>query len=456
MGVAASATMSDTIPNVSNVIIMGAAGRDFHNFNVCYRDRPGARVVAFTATQIPNIADRRYPAELADQRYPEGIPIHSEDELEHLIHEYHVDQVVFSYSDIQHIDVMHKASRVLAAGAGFVLLGAESTMLTSRRPVVAVCAVRTGAGKSPLVRKLVHVLREHGLRAAVVRHPMPYGDLRKQIWQRLATLDDLGLAACTVEEREEYEPHIREGTIVYAGVDYAQVLAQAEADSDVVIWDGGNNDLPFFRPAIHIVIADALRPGHELTYHPGETNARMATAFVINKVDDAMPTDIATVRKNLNTLNSAASISLGALRISVDDGEALRGRRALVIEDGPTTTHGGMSYGAGLRAVERFGGIPVDPRPWAVGSISEALSAFPHIGPILPALGYGEGQLRELQQTVRAVPCDVVTVASPVDLRRLIEFEQPAVRVSYEFEMVRGPSLEDILAPILAPPAKRS
>jgi predicted GTPase len=438
------------MPDVTNVIIMGAAGRDFHNFNVCYRNRPGDRVVAFTAAQIPNIAGRRYPADLAGECYPDGIPIHSEDDLEQLIVDHDVDDVVFAYSDIPHVDVMHAASRVLAAGASFHLLGTEATMLQSKRPVVAVCAVRTGAGKSPLVRNVVRVLKEQGLRAAVVRHPMPYGDLREQACQRFASFADLEGASCTIEEREEYEPHINEGTAVFAGVDYAQVLAAAEADADVIIWDGGNNDLPFFQPNVHIVLADALRPGHELTYHPGEANVRLADALIINKADGATRENIATIHKNLRSLNRAAPIGEGALRIAVDDETALSGREALVIEDGPTITHGGMPSGAGLRAVERFGATVVDPRPWASGSIGAAFAAFPHIGPVLPALGYSEAQLRDLEETIRAVPCDVVVVASPVDLRKLVEFKQPAIRVSYEFEMLRGPSLEKILAPIEA------
>lgn len=433
---------------MANVIIMGAAGRDFHDFNVCYRSQPGDRVVAFTAAQIPNIAERSYPRELAGELYPRGVPIYPEDELERIIHDLNADHVVFAYSDISHVDVMHKASRVLAAGASFGLLGPAATMLASRRSVVSVCAVRTGAGKSAFVRKVTAVLRSQGLRPVVVRHPMPYGDLRRQVCQRFATLDDLERQSCTIEECEEYEPHIREGTVVFAGVDYAEVLARAEEEADVIVWDGGNNDLPFFRPTLHIVIADALRPGHELLYHPGEANVRLAEALVINKVDDARPDDVSTVRKNIRGLNDSASISEGALRITVDDEAALRAKRALVIEDGPTITHGGMPSGAGLRAAERAGAIAVDPRPWAAGSIGEAFYAFPHIGPVLPALGYGEEQLRELEETVRAVPYDLVVVASPVDLRRLIEFERPTVRVGYEFEMVSGPSLEEILAPL--------
>jgi predicted GTPase len=433
---------------MTNVVIMGAAGRDFHDFNVCFRDRQDYRVVAFTAAQIPNIAERRYPPELAGRLYPEGIPIYPEADLERLIRERDVEQVIFAYSDIAHIDVMHKASRVLAAGASFGLLGPDATVLESRRPVVAVCAVRTGAGKSPIVRAIVRVLRSRGFTPAVVRHPMPYGDLRQQICQRFATLADLEQQLCTIEEREEYEPHIRAGTVVFAGVDYAQVLARAEDDADVIVWDGGNNDLPFFRPAIHIVVADALRPGHELAYHPGEANVRLADALVINKADEARPEDVSIIRNNLRSVNAGASIGEGKLRIDVAEGASLRGKRALVIEDGPTITHGGMAFGAGLRAAERFGAIAVDPRPWATGTIRRAFDEFSHIGPVLPALGYGDAQLHELEETVRAVPCDVILVASPVDLRRLIEFDQPAIRVAYEFEMVGGPALDEILAPL--------
>jgi predicted GTPase len=433
---------------MANVIIMGAAGRDFHDFNVYYRERPSDRVVAFTAAQIPNIAGRRYPPELAGPAYPEGIPIHPEEDLERLIAAHDVDQVVFAYSDISYGELMHKASRALSAGASFGFLGPHATMLPAGKPVVSVCAVRTGAGKSPLVRSVVRVLRDRGFTPAVVRHPMPYGDLQHQICQRFATLSDLEQQSCTIEEREEYEPHIREGTVVYAGVDYARVLAQVEREADVIVWDGGNNDLPFFQPTIHIVVADALRPGHELAYFPGEANARMAHAFVINKVDEASEQDVAAVRRNLASLNSAAPISEGVLRLTVPDSAVLQRKRVLVIEDGPTITHGGMASGAGLRAAERFGAVPVDPRPWAVGSIAAAYETYPHIGPVLPALGYDDEQLRELGETIRAVPCDVIVVASPVDLRRLISFDRPAVRVSYDFELVAGPTLEQILEPL--------
>jgi predicted GTPase len=435
---------------VANVIIMGAAGRDFHNFNVVYRDRREDRVVAFTATQIPNIAGRRYPPELAGPLYPQGIPIHPEEELPELIAAHGVQHVVFAYSDVSHDEVMHRASIALAAGASFLLLGPDETMIAARKPVLSVCAVRTGAGKSPLVRRAVETLRAAGRRACVVRHPMPYGDLRAQAAQRFASLADLDTQGATVEEREEYEAHIAAGTVVFAGVDYARVLALAEAEADVVVWDGGNNDLPFFRPALHVVVADALRPGHELSYHPGEANARMADAFVITKVDEASAWDVATVRRNLAQLNPRAPISEAALRITIEGDEPLRGKRALVIEDGPTITHGGMAFGAGWRAAHERGADAVDPRPWAAGSIARAYETYPHIGPVLPALGYGDEQLRELAATVAATPCDVVVVGSPVDLRRLIPFERPVVRVRYEAEIVRGPGLDELLAPLSA------
>jgi predicted GTPase len=427
---------------------MGAAGRDFHNFNVYYRLRSEDRVVAFTAAQIPNISGRAYPPDLAGTGYPDGIPIYPEEELPRLIREFAVDHVVFAYSDVAHEEVMHKASVVLAAGANFVILGPEATMLRSRRPVLSVCAVRTGAGKSPLVRAAVAVLKGWGRRPCVVRHPMPYGDLRKQACQKFATLADLDRGHCTIEEREEYEPHIRVGTMVFAGVDYALVLEAAEAESDVIVWDGGNNDLPFFRPSLHVVVADALRPGHELRYHPGEANARMADAFVIMKVDRAPREDVETVKGNLRALNPAAQISECALRLTAEDGEELRGRRALIIEDGPTITHGGMASGAGMRAAEEAGALPVDPRPWAQGSLRKAYEEYSHIGAVLPALGYGEEQLHELEATIAAVECDVVIVASPVDLRRQIAIGRPSFRVTYDAEIKAGPGLEEMLAPL--------
>jgi predicted GTPase len=435
---------------MSNVVIMGAAGRDFHDFNVYYRDRPQDRVVAFTAAQIPNISGRRYPPELAGELYPDGIPIYPEEDLADLIERLDVSEVVFAYSDISYADLMHKASVVMAKGASFGLLGPRQTQLKSSRPVLAVCATRTGAGKSPLVRASVEVLKAWGKKPCVVRHPMPYGDLRQQACQRFATMDDLSSQACTIEEREEYEPHIRADTVVFAGVDYALILEAAEREADVIVWDGGNNDLPFFAPTLHIVVSDALRPGHELTYYPGEANARMANALVISKVDRADPEDVALIRRNLRALNPAAPISEAALALSVPSAEELRGQRALIIEDGPTITHGGMSSGAGLRAAEQFGAVPVDPRSFAVGGIRNAYGQYPHIGPVLPTLGYGQAQLEELSATINAVPCDVVIIASPVDLGRLVKITQPSYRVTYDFEVLHGPSLEEILAALRA------
>jgi predicted GTPase len=437
---------------VANVIIMGAAGRDFHDFNVVFRDRSEDRIVAFTAAQIPNIAGRSYPPELAGQLYPNGVPIHPEEDLAGLIAEHEVDRVVFAYSDISHSEVMHKASIVLAAGASFELLGPKATMLASTHRVVSVCAVRTGAGKSPLVRAAVRVLRESGKSVCVVRHPMPYGDLSKQASQRFATMEDLDSEHCTIEEREEYEPHVRAGTTVFAGVDYERILDEAENEANVIIWDGGNNDVPFFRPTVHVVLADALRPGHELLYHPGEANARMADAFVITKVDQAARAEVDEIRRNLAAINASASISEARLSVTVEEEPSLAGRRALVIEDGPTITHGGMADGAGLRAARRAGAEAVDPRQWAVGSIRKAYEQYSHIGPVLPALGYGDVQLEELEATIDAVPSDVVLVASPVDLRRLVKIRRPSLRVSYEFEAVAGPGLDEILAPVSGTP----
>jgi predicted GTPase len=433
---------------VANVIIMGAAGRDFHDFNVYFRSRTEDRVVAFTAAQIPNIAGRAYPPELAGERYPGGIPIYSEAELSSLIREHSVGQVVFAYSDVSHEEVMHRASIVLASGASFLLLDPAQTMLVSRRPVLSICAVRTGAGKSPLVRAAVAVLKGWGLHPCVVRHPMPYGDLGKQVCQKFATFEDLERGHCTIEEREEYEPHIAAGTTVFAGVDYGLVLQAAEEEADVIVWDGGNNDLPFFRPSLHVVVADALRPGHELLYHPGEANARLADVFVITKVDGAKREDVDLIRRNLGALQPGGAISECALRLSVEDADDMTGRSVLVIEDGPTITHGGMPSGAGLRGAQDRGAAAVDPREWAVGSIRDAYAAYPHIGPVLPALGYGDVQLHELEATIGAVPCDAVIIASPVDLRRLVQIERPAYRVTYEAEITAGPGIEDVLAPI--------
>ena len=434
------------------VLILGAGGRDFHNFNTVFRDAPAYEVVGFTAAQIPNIAGRVYPAELAGPLYPAGIPVYAEAEMEELITSRAIDEVILSYSDLSHVNVMHIASRAVARGADFRLLSARSTMLRSTRPVVSICAVRTGAGKSPLARLVARVLRERGLRVAVVRHPMPYGDLVKQAVQRFATLADLAEADCTIEEREEYEPHIAAGDLVFAGVDYERVLRRAEAEADVILWDGGNNDLPFFQPDLEIVLADPHRPGHETTYYPGEANLLRADVVVLTKVDTADPQDVRDVEENVRRVNPRATVIKTAMPVRLDDASAVRGKRALVIEDGPTLTHGGMAYGAGTLAATRAGAAQlVDPRPYAVGSIKLVFEAFRQLGPVLPAMGYGDEQVRDLEVTIRAVPCEVVVVASPVDLRRLMQIDKPAVRVSYEVEEMGEPKLTPILREFAAP-----
>jgi predicted GTPase len=436
--------------NPRRVLIMGAAGRDFHNFNVVFRDDPAYEVVGFTATQIPNITDRRYPAELAGPRYPQGIPIYEEERLKERILSLKADLVVFAYSDVSHVHVMHQASRVIAAGADFILLGFDRTALKSARPVVSICAVRTGAGKSQTTRAVCQRLQAHGKKVVAVRHPMPYGDLVKQRVQRFATFDDLDRYDCSIEEREEYEPHLKNGTIVYAGVDYAAILKSAEAEADVVVWDGGNNDLPFFRPDVEIVVADPHRPGHELLYHPGEANFRRATCIVINKMDTADKKGIEVVKANIQALNPGATIVEAASPVTVEDPEAIRGKRVLVVEDGPTLTHGEMAYGAGVIAAQRFGAAAiVDPRPWVVGSIAQAFKKYPMIGPLLPALGYGDQQMAELRQTIERVECDLVLIATPIDLRRTIRFDKPALRVTYELQEIGKPNLDDVLKSVL-------
>ncbi|HYH28587.1 MAG TPA: cyclic 2,3-diphosphoglycerate synthase [Actinomycetota bacterium] len=428
------------------VLIMGAAGRDFHNFNVAYRDAADEEVVAFTATQIPGIEDRRYPAELAGPRYPDGIPIHLEEDLERLIGELSVDEVVFSYSDVSHPHVMHQASRALAAGASFSLLGPDATMLDSTKPVVAVCAVRTGAGKSQTTRAVVRALRQQGRTVVVVRHPMPYGDLVAQRVQRFATYEDLEEAKVTIEEREEYEPHLAAGTIVYAGVDYEEILKAAQSEADVVVWDGGNNDLPFFRPTVHLVVADPHRPGHETAYHPGEANLRMADVVIVNKVNTADLANIQAVADTAAELNPTATIIWANSPVSVDEPEALTGKRALVIEDGPTLSHGEMTYGAGIVAARGHAAEVVDPREWAVGSLKKVYERYP-VGPVLPAMGYSREQIEELEQTIDAVPCDVVVIATPVNLERIARISKPSVRVTYELEEVdEFPTVAEILA----------
>ena len=416
------------------ILIVGAAGRDFHNFNVAYRDDDRFDVVAFTATQIPGIDERIYPSELAGHLYPDGIPIHPEDELERLVRDLAVDDVVFSYSDISHETVMHVASRALAAGSDFALLGPRSTMLTSSSPIVAVCAVRTGSGKSQTTRAVTRALKAAGQRIAVVRHPMPYGDLVKQRVQRFETYEDMDAADCTIEEREEYEPHVAAGSIVYAGIDYEEILRAAEKEADVVVWDGGNNDLPFYSPDVHITVADPLRAGHETRYHPGEANLRMADVIVINKVDSAAAEDLEALRRTISSLNADAETIEATSPISIEEGVELRGARVMVVEDGPTLTHGEMAYGAGVVAAKQAGAEPVDPRPWAVGSIKEVFERYGHIGPLLPAMGYSDRQRDELAQTINASDVDAVLIATPIDLRKIIAIEKPAARVAYELD----------------------
>jgi predicted GTPase len=429
------------------VVIMGAAGRDFHNFNVVYRDDPAFEVVSFTATQIPGIAGRRYPAELSGALYPNGIPIAAESELEEILSRESIDEVVFAYSDISHETVMHAASRALAAGADFTLLGPRRTMLPAHRPVVAICAVRTGSGKSQTTRRIAEIVADADLRAAVVRHPMPYGDLVRQRVQRFETAADLDAAQVTIEEREEYEPHLAAGRVVFAGVDYAAILAAAEVEADVILWDGGNNDLPFYRPDLLLVVADPLRAGDELLYHPGEAALRMADAVLINKIDSATPEQLARVHADIELLNPDATVLEARSAVRVDS--TIEGATVVVVEDGPTLTHGGMTYGAGIVAAQRFGAVPRDPRPFAVGSIAEVLARYPQIGPLVPAMGYGAEQTAELAATLDAVPADLVLAATPIDLGRLMTLNKPLVRVRYDLDEVDPVALPALLAPII-------
>ncbi len=427
-------------------LIMGAAGRDFHNFNVYFRNNPDYEVVAFTATQIPDIEGRTYPAELAGAQYPAGIPIYAESELLTLIRHRNVDQVIFAYSDVPHEYVMHIASKVLAAGADFRLLGPKYTQVKSVKPVVSVCAVRTGSGKSQTTRRVSLILRGMGYQVAAIRHPMPYGDLVRQAVQRFADYSDLEKHQCTIEEREEYEPHLDNGVIVYAGVDYEKILRQAEQEVDIILWDGGNNDFSFYVSDLQIVVADPHRPGHESSYHPGETNARMADVFVINKVDTANPDSVIALRQNLRNLNPQAIQIEAASPLFVQDPAAIQGKRVLVIEDGPTLTHGEMAYGAGWVAARRFGAAAiVDPRPYAVGSIAETYRKYPSTGPILPAMGYGEAQIRDLEATIRQSEVDLVISATPIDLTRILKINKPLQRVRYELQEIGQPTLVDIL-----------
>lgn len=415
------------------LIIMGAAGRDFHDFNVFWKQRPEYNVVAFTAAQIPDIAGRRYPPELTGPMYPHGIPIESESRMTELIKEFDVDEVVLAYSDLSHQEVMHKAAMVTAAGADFRMMGWQQTMLASEKPVIAICAVRTGCGKSQTTRQVCQYLKELGKTTAVVRHPMPYGDLTRQICQRFATLSDMDEHKCTIEEREEYEPHILAGNVVFAGIDYAQILQRAEQEADVVLWDGGNNDLPFYKPSLHIVVTDPLRPGHEISYYPGETNVRMADLVIINKVDTALPENVVAVEENVRSINPKARILRAESPVSVSKPELVRGNRVLVVEDGPTATHGNMSYGAGHVAAKQLQAREiVDPRPYAVGSIRSTFEAYQHITEILPAMGYGHKQMTELAETINATPADVVLIGTPTDLSRFLKINKPTVRVTYE------------------------
>ena len=435
------------------VVIVGAAGRDFHNFNVLYRGRSDVHVVAFTAAQIPNIAGRVYPPGLAGPGYPTGIPIVPESELKDLVRRESVDLVLLSYSDLPHSEVMHKASISLAAGASFMLAGPKATMVRSSKPVVSICAVRTGAGKSPLTRFVSGFFRQHGKKVAIVRHPMPYGDLMAQAVQRFATMDDLDRAHCTIEEREEYEPHLRDGAVVFAGVDYEPILRRAEAEADIVLWDGGNNDLPFYAPDLQFVVADPYRAGHELSYYPGEANFRMADVIVISKTDSAPPEGVKTIEENAARANPTAKVIRAGLKLVAPDAERLRGHRAVVIEDGPTVTHGGLATGAGTLVAERHGAIIIDPRPYATGSIAGVYRDYPHLQKILPAMGYGDAQVKDLEETIRRSDAEFVVDGSPVDLARLVHVPQPILSVRYQYDDL-GHSAETILAEFLKTRAK--
>ena len=438
------------VSDTSRVVIMGAGGRDFHNFNVAFRDDPQTTVVAFTATQIPGIADRTYPAALAGEHYPGGIPIVDEAELPSLIKDHDVERVVFAYSDISHEQVMHKASLVLANGADFVLLGPDQTMIPSRKPLVAVCAVRTGSGKSQTSRFIGKMLTQAGLRVSLIRHPMPYGNLERMQIQRFETLDDIDASDPTIEEREEYEAPVREGLLMWAGVDYSEILRAAEAESDVIVWDGGNNDFPFYKPDWFITVLDPLRPGHELTHHPGEVNLRMADIVVVNKVDTADPRDVELTVENVERVNPEATIVRTASPVTLEPGPDIAGKKVLVVEDGPTLTHGGMPFGAGTVAANQAGVDEIiDPRPYAVGSIIETLEAYPALGPVLPAMGYGEQQLGELEETIRNVPCDVVLTGTPIDIGRIIDTGHPVRHASYQSVEVGEPKLSELLSKVI-------
>ena len=428
------------------IIIMGAAGRDFHNFNTLYRDNDSVEIVAFTATQIPDIAGRRYPAVLAGKLYPGGIPIHDEKELLELIKKHQADEVIFSYSDVPYQTIMEKASSVMAAGARFAMEGGAPTMVKSTKPVVAVCAIRTGCGKSQTTRRVAEVLQKLGKKVVAVRHPMPYGNLTKQIVQRFASLRDLTRHDCTIEEREEYEPHIASGVTVYAGVDYEKILRQAEKEADIVLWDGGNNDMPFYKPDMHITVVDPHRPGHEYSYYPGQNNLLMADVIVINKIDSASPDNVDKVRESIWKYNANATVIDATSPIEVDKPELIKGKRVLVVEDGPTLTHGEMKYGAGALAARKFGAAEmVDPRPYTVQSITATYNKYPSIGTLLPAMGYGDKQVKDLETTINRTVCDLVIIATPIDLKRIIKIDKPSVRVSYSLQEVGLPNLETVL-----------
>ena len=434
--------------NRTRVLIMGAAGRDFHNFNVIYRNDPQSKVVAFTATQIPNIEGRLYPSELSGELYPDGIPILDEVDLSRLISEFKVDDVVFAYSDVSHEYVMHKASKVLKCGSNFKLLGGEKTMIKSNKPVIAIGAVRTGSGKSQTTRRVAEVLTDAGVSVAVIRHPMPYGDLTKQKVQRFATIEDLKKHDCTIEEMEEYEPHIDRGSVVFAGIDYKAILDKAEKEADIILWDGGNNDMPFYKPDLFLVVVDPHRPGHELLFYPGESNLLMADVVVINKMDTAEPENIATVKANIASVNPGSTIIEAASPVTVEKPDVIKGKRCLVVEDGPTLTHGGMKFGAGIVAAEKFGATEVvDPRPWITGTIAETFESYPDIGKLLPAMGYGEQQIKDLEATINAADCDVVIIGTPIDLRRLLHIEKPSVRVIYNLKETGRPTVANVLEP---------
>ncbi len=431
---------------MKKVLIMGAAGRDFHNFNVYFRNNPEYKVVAFTATQIPDIEGRKYPAALAGKLYPKGIPIYSESELDDLIRKFKVDEVHFAYSDTPHEYVMNKASQVMAAGADFVLLGPNSTMIKSKKPLISICAVRTGSGKSQTTRKVALLLKEKGRKVAAIRHPMPYGDLVKQKVQRFAAYSDLDKHECTIEEREEYEPHIDMGIIIYSGVDYGAILREAEKEADVILWDGGNNDFPFYKSDLEIVVADPHRPGHELRYHPGETNFRRADVIVINKCDTARKEDIETVMANAKRVNPNARIIKAKSPVTVENGRLIKGKRVLVIEDGPTLTHGGMKFGAGIVAAQKFNAAEIiDPRPYAVGSIARTFEKYNHLDKVLPAMGYGAAQMAELAATIEKIDCDLIVSGTPIDITRVIKVSKPILRVDYQLEETGSLKLKDVL-----------